>query len=61
MTDTAAPPKRVDNRRRLELRMTANEFRLLESAARANYRSPAAEARLLISRGLRNQRHREGA
>lgn len=58
MSETATPRK-ADNRRRLELRMSPSEYRLLEAAAQANLRSPAAQARLFIARGLRAQRHRE--
>jgi hypothetical protein len=58
MTDTATPARRTDNRRRLELRLSPHEFRLLEAAAQANLRSPAAQARVLITRGLRHWQHR---
>jgi hypothetical protein len=59
MTGTATPPKRTDNRRRLELRLNPGEYRLLEafpSHARGlgyaeHHLSVEHLARLLANRG----------
>jgi hypothetical protein len=58
MTEMATTPrKRTDPRQRIEVRLSASEYRALQAAAEANLRSPAAQARVFIARCLRHQRH----